>query len=258
MENSTADFPDPTTLVDMTTTGEITSLNPARWAPDPRVRGQLRYWDGRQWTPHTVDAISASRPELPSWFRSATIWLYAACGLASATCLALATLGLATSTDSEIWSALTSMVMTGVTALVFIAGAWGYTVAGSRCVDRRALHRDPMWFLISWFIPVISVVFPHQLFGEVWASARNLRTSRDASVATTSLVSPRPRVIGAWAWTWALASGGALLLLLVGISLGTVLLTVQVATAVMAPLLAGVIRVIAKELDGPAVSPAVS
>jgi len=251
VDKSTADFADPTTLAVMTTTEPTTDPNPARWAPDPGVRGRLRYWDGTQWTPHTVDAITASRPELPSWFRSATHWLYAACGLTSAVCLAFALLGMAASADRELMEDVNSLAMTAITVLVLGAGAWAYTVAGSRRVDRSSLHREPAWLLAAWFVPIVHLVFPYQLFGEIWASARRIRTSRTGVEAATSLTAPRPWIMRVWVVAWALSSGGVFLLWLGGVELVTVIEWHLVANALMALLLGGVVRVIARELAYP-------
>jgi uncharacterized protein YxjI len=39
------------------------SDNPARWAPDPTSRHQLRYWDGTKWTDHVSDnGVQATDP----------------------------------------------------------------------------------------------------------------------------------------------------------------------------------------------------
>ncbi len=36
---------------------------PAGWYPDPGTAGQLRYWDGNQWTPQTQAASTPSQPQ---------------------------------------------------------------------------------------------------------------------------------------------------------------------------------------------------
>jgi hypothetical protein len=30
-------------------------LSPPEWRPDPAQQHELRYWDGRDWTPHVAD-----------------------------------------------------------------------------------------------------------------------------------------------------------------------------------------------------------
>lgn len=47
------------------------TTSPADWYPDPQVPGQLRYWDGAQWTEHTAQpqpaaAAPAQQPPQPS------------------------------------------------------------------------------------------------------------------------------------------------------------------------------------------------
>jgi hypothetical protein len=37
------------------------------WYPDPAASGSLRYWNGTQWTDHTVASGPASTPGAPSW-----------------------------------------------------------------------------------------------------------------------------------------------------------------------------------------------
>ena len=142
----------------------------------------------------------------------------------------------------------------GMTVMVFLAGGWAYTVSGSCHVDPTALHRDRVWLLVAWFVPVISVIYPYQIFGEIWTSARNVRARRSGHAA--SLVVRRPWIIGAWAWAWAVSSGGVLLLL--GFGAQFFIQGILLTDAVTILLLAAVIRVIARELQGPEVSPAVS
>jgi len=240
----------------MTTIEPITAPNPARWAPDPEVRGKYRYWDGAQWTAHTIDALSATRPELPSWFRNATNGLYAVCALMSVALLALCVVDTSNSAPTGIIDGLASLALTAVTVLVFLVGAWAFTLATSAHVDRTDLTHDPVWLLVAWFIPIVHVVFPFQLFGQIWASARRVRTGRNGSAA--SLDTPRPWIIHAWAWAWALSSGGVLVLWFVGVEPATLVSLILAANAVMAALLAGVIHVIVREIDGSVVSPAVS
>ena len=38
--------------------------SPARWAPDPRGRHELRYWDGQRWTDDVADAGQTSTDPL--------------------------------------------------------------------------------------------------------------------------------------------------------------------------------------------------
>ncbi|WP_353952112.1 DUF2510 domain-containing protein [Knoellia sp. S7-12] len=240
----------------MTTSQPTTGNNSARWAPDPEVRGKYRYWDGAQWTAHTVDALTATRPELPTWFRSATNCLYAVCGLMSAALLALCVADTTNSAPTGIIDGLASLAATAVMVLVLLVGAWAFTLANSAHVDLTSLTHDPVWLLVAWFIPIIHVVFPFQLLSQTWASARRVRTGRNGSPA--SLDTPRPWIIHAWAWAWALSTGGLLVLWFVGVELATLMAGILAANAVMAALLAGVIRVIVREIDGSVVSPTVS
>lgn len=242
MENSAADFANPTTLADMTTPPFAPASSPARWAPDPEVRGRLRYWDGARWTGHTV-ADSALRPDLSPSFRSATTWLYAGCGLTSA--ILLATFVTSVLTASSLIPDLTSLLMTAVTAMTFLTGVWAYVAAGSRRVDPGAIRRDRVWLVVAWFIPIIGMVFPPQLLGDTWSGARRKRI-RSASDAA-SLGFARPRIIDAWGWVWAVASCGVLIFVLFGMEAFTN--AVLALNALGMVLLAGVIRVIARELD---------
>lgn len=230
----------------MTATDASTSHSPARWAPDPEVRGQLRYRDGARWTPHTAIAITTSRPELPPWFHGATKWLHAVCALTAFAFLASAAVAIAFDAPVDLVANVCQLMSTVVAMLLFLAGGWAYTLVGSRRVDRTALHRDPVWLLVAWFVPVIHVTFTYQLFGEIWASARRVRTQ--ALGSPTSITAPRPWVIHAWAWAWTLSSGGLVLLWLGGLQLETLLPWHLVANSVMLALLGGVVHVIAREL----------
>ena len=40
--------------------GDGTSSNPPRWAPDPMGRHELRYWNGTEWTDHVSDGGAPS------------------------------------------------------------------------------------------------------------------------------------------------------------------------------------------------------
>jgi hypothetical protein len=38
---------------------------PARWAPDPTGRHELRYWNGSEWTDHVADGGVQATDPLP-------------------------------------------------------------------------------------------------------------------------------------------------------------------------------------------------
>ncbi|MFC7490348.1 MULTISPECIES: DUF2510 domain-containing protein [unclassified Knoellia] len=234
----------------MTTTRPTPGHNPARWAPDPELRGTFRYWDGARWTGHTIDALTATRPDLPTWFRGATRGLYAVCGLMSVMLSTLFVVDVSTSAHSLALDALTQLAATAVMVLVLVVGIWAFTVASSRYVDRMDLTLDPVWLCVAWFIPILHVILPFQLFGQIWASAGRVRGGR--SGCPTSLDRSRPWVIHTWAWVWALSSGGLLLLWFLGVEGDTLAAWLLAANAAMAPLLGAVVHVIARELNASA------
>lgn len=41
------------------------TTTPANWYPDPQVPGQMRYWDGAQWTAHVAPAQPSAAPQQP-------------------------------------------------------------------------------------------------------------------------------------------------------------------------------------------------
>ncbi|MEO6019295.1 MAG: hypothetical protein ABIP45_03485 [Knoellia sp.] len=90
---------------------------------------------------------------------------------------------------------------TATTCLYAVCGLAAVALVGLFAVSLALPAGDPL--------PVIHVIYPHALFGEIWASARRVRTGRTGQAAAVLL-------------------------------------------------LAGVVRVIAKELPSPSVSPAVS
>jgi hypothetical protein len=47
---------------------------PAGWYPDPGGEGQLRWWDGTQWTVHTAQAASAPQPQANLADNAAVRW----------------------------------------------------------------------------------------------------------------------------------------------------------------------------------------
>lgn len=228
----------------MTTTQATPLTNPPRWAPDPEVRSRVRWWDGTRWTEHTADVLEVTRPPLPSWFGRATTGLYAVCGLVALALLGVFALSLALSAGDPLIGALASLLTTVMSVVVLFVGGWAHMVSGSSHVDPTALHRDRVWLLVAWFVPVISVIYPRQLFGEIWASAHNVRTRRTGQA--TSLVAPRPWVIGAWAWAWGVSAAGVIVLFFIWPQVFMQTLLITNAVAIL--LLAGVIRVIAREL----------
>ncbi|PRY55645.1 uncharacterized protein DUF2510 [Knoellia remsis] len=181
-----------------TTLATPTPPLPPHWAPDPGLRGQLRWWDGTRWTEHTHDALTASRPALPPSFRSMTHALYAVTGLVGFALFAMAALVWLSGLPVELLDGLGGLVMTGVTAQTLLVGGWAYLLSGSRRVDPSRLHRDRIWLLVAWFVPVIHVVFTHQLFRETWWG---ITAPRGGAAPSRS-----PRVLDVWAWTWAAAS----------------------------------------------------
>lgn len=47
----------------------MSEIPPADWYPDPEQPGQLRYWDGTQWTDHRAPGTGApaTQPTQPAW-----------------------------------------------------------------------------------------------------------------------------------------------------------------------------------------------
>lgn len=158
------------------------STPPAGWYPSPDG-GELRWWDGVQWTTHHQSAVSAQ----PSGRSSALPRLAQATQvlLVGSILLAVLTIGvevfgvtainaynggsraaidLITAYDQI------SLVISVLTVLVLLATAvlwvlWQYRAA-KRVAGRT--RRTPGWHVGSWFIPVVNLWFPYQNVADLW------------------------------------------------------------------------------------------
>src|SRR5204862_5549643 len=79
---------------------------PAGWHRDPHEQGQMRYWDGTQWTDHVAPDPSAAMPEIVPTsaprhaYTSGTAWV----GIAALLALAAIALVDAVATGVDIWA----------------------------------------------------------------------------------------------------------------------------------------------------------
>lgn len=198
----------------------------------------------------TAARPTPARPELPSWFRAATICVYAVCtGLAAILTVLALTVAL-TSARPALVDVTVTMLAPFMWLSVLGAGAWCHTVAHTRRIDPTTPHLNAVWFIAAWFVPVVHVFVPHRMFGDLWASAKWQQSDRRGS---NTPLAPRPWIISMWAFAWGLLFAWAVVaaffpdtffrdgrtILLVGLGL----------MAASSGLLVGVIRTIAGELN---------
>ena len=157
---------------------------------------------------------------------------------------ALALLEVTGSAPPALFNVATVLVGVMSAGLVLGTGAWCFTLAHSRRVDPTTPQLSPVWFLVAWFLPIVHILVPHRMFGDLWASAKWQQSDRRGS---NTPLAPRPRVITLWACT----SGLLFALGILGFlrDAGTTMLAVNLGlSAASVCLLGAVVRAIAHEL----------
>ncbi|PFG17283.1 uncharacterized protein DUF2510 [Propionicimonas paludicola] len=193
---------------------------PAGWYPDPEAAGQLRYWDGRNWTSqvHASGLAPSASTSPAAWVprRSLPLGLAIQVLLGAAGLLSLFNAGVEIwgfrLIADGVWDPLSidlavyqrydqlhgigsvlgslSVVATGVTWIIWQAGL-------AAQAPEVALRRGLGWHIAGWFVPVVSLWFPVQ-------NLADLRGALDGARAP-SRVAP-----GYWVW-WLFWLGGNLL-----------------------------------------------
>lgn len=173
---------------------------PAGWHRDPHRHGQLRYWDGTQWTEHIAPEPSAAvrtsvlTAQPRRAYTSGTAWL----GTAALVALAAIAVVDAVATGVDIWA---TTVVSGwidnpdtvteevgrqidgfasglylVHAAFYLVAAilvitWLYRTYTSDRIDPAELKHSPGWVIGAWFVPVLSWWRPLQIVRDLWWAA---------------------------------------------------------------------------------------
>lgn len=115
----------------------------AGWYPDPENPGQLRYWDGQQWTEHRSAQTGATPPPQQQWQTPAY-------GQP------------AQRIDTWLWQSIVATVFcclpTGVVAIVFAAQANSAVSAGNWVEAQRKAQQAKTWTLISIVAGVLTII----------------------------------------------------------------------------------------------------
>ncbi|HEY0636530.1 MAG TPA: DUF4328 domain-containing protein [Pseudonocardiaceae bacterium] len=219
------------------------------WYPDPYRQG-LRWWDGATWSPHArpLPAAAPDRPAPPAHAghnegigrlmmiaqAAGTVLLAAGYGWAGAAVLRDlgplfdALTAPAGSPPPEVPASLLWLGLVSVLGLVawvprVLEMMWAYRAASAAAALGIPARREPIWAVVAWFLPVVSLWFPYQ-------SVRDCLPPEH----------PRRRTVALW-WAGSLVSDAAVVLALGGALLGgamfavvMILVTaVAVATAVL-------------------------
>lgn len=115
----------------------------AGWYPDPEHPGQLRYWDGQQWTEHRSAQTGTTPPPQQQW--QTTSYGQPAQRV-----------------DPWLWQSIVATVLcclpTGVVAIVFAAQANSAISAGNWAEAQRKAQQAKTWTLISIVAGVLAII----------------------------------------------------------------------------------------------------
>lgn len=122
--------------------------NPAPgWYPDPENLGQLRYWDGQQWTEHRSAQNTPSSPPPPS---SPGQWQTGGYGQP------------AQKVDPWLWQSIVATLVcclpAGVVGIVFAAQANSAMSAGNWAEAQKKAQQAKTWTLVSVGLGVLTII----------------------------------------------------------------------------------------------------
>jgi Domain of unknown function (DUF4328)/Protein of unknown function (DUF2510) len=195
---TTSESPSPSAGSDTPTLSPATA--PEGWHRDPHRHGQLRYWDGTQWTEHISPDPSAAVPATVRTSAPRHAYTSGTARLGMAALLALAAIAVvdAVATGVYLWAtnvvsgwidepdtvteevgrqidALASRLALVHAAFYLVAAilviTWLYRTYTSERVDSAELKHSPGWVIGAWFVPVLSWWRPLQIVRDLWWAA---------------------------------------------------------------------------------------
>lgn len=163
---------------------------PPGWYPDPWVPAGLRWWDGRDWTPHAAPMAPPGPPFDPERSRSAAVlarWAMLAQAVATSV-MALAAYpvlrsafdGFAETFDDATrdpgvgpgpwmpgwWWALNLLSLVGLAVLAALMFWTHRATTDARTLGRPTRH-EPGMATAGWVIPILNLWFPYQVVADL-------------------------------------------------------------------------------------------
>lgn len=184
-------------------TTESAPLPPAGWYPSPDGSGAQAWWDGTQWVLNPEPAplpvpVPVPAGAVPTRLAVATQILLGFCAAVSLAIIGVEIFGIGVATrylggDLSVVRQLTTYdqltaVVSVLSSVSLIATGVVWVVWQFRAAKRvpGLTRRSPGWHAGSWFIPVISLVFPYQNVSDLWKAIGR----------------PRPAWLGLWWGLW--------------------------------------------------------
>jgi Domain of unknown function (DUF4328)/Protein of unknown function (DUF2510) len=166
----------------------VPAVPPPGWYHDPYMSAGLRWWDGREWTPHALLPEKPPMPQVPLppyagrneriGRLAMLLWapvhvLYAGVlgyGLArvirDAVTFAETAQGSPDAVpfagDSVIWMTLASLSGLLMWLPLMLLIVWAHRCATTAAALGMPAEHEPVWAVVGWIVPVINFWFPYQ------------------------------------------------------------------------------------------------